>query len=166
MGTAPLSIKLDLILFGATIAGMLAQIAVGFLLICLSMTASAGIWFCAERVLVSLGDWAARPPHGPKLFAFLLISLTSTLFMLMSAVMIWAVAFRVLDLFQTFEAAVYFSLVAFTTLGFGDVLLAQDWRLLSGLSAANGLLLFGLMTAVLVETLRGTRLRQRGRGMS
>ena len=140
---------------------MLEQIAVGFLLTCLSMAASAGIWFCVERILVSLGDWAARPPHGPKLFAFLMISLTSTIFMLMSAVLIWAVAFWVLDLFQTFEAAVYFSLVAFTTLGFGDVLLADEWRLLSGLSAANGLLHFGLMTAVLVETMRETRHRQR-----
>ncbi|MEM9031767.1 MAG: ion channel, partial [Pseudomonadota bacterium] len=93
--------------------------------------------------------------------AFLMISLTSTIFMLMSAVMIWAIAFWVLGLFATFEAAVYFSLVAFTTLGFGDVLLDQEWRLLSGLSAANGLLLFGLMTAILVETVRSTRLGQR-----
>ena len=81
--------------------------------------------------------------------------------MLTVAVWIWAVAFRLLGIFGTLEASVYFSLVAFTTLGFGDVLLPQEWRLLSGLSAANGLLMFGLMTAVLVETLRETRGMQR-----
>ncbi|MEM6825651.1 MAG: ion channel [Pseudomonadota bacterium] len=140
---------------------MFDQIALGFFLTCLTMAASAGIWFCAEQILVALGPWARRPPHGRKLLAFLMISLTSTIFMLMSAVMIWAIAFWVLGLFATFEAAVYFSLVAFTTLGFGDVLLDQEWRLLSGLSAANGLLLFGLMTAILVETVRSTRLGQR-----
>ena len=53
-------------------------------------------------------------------------------------------------------------MVAFTTLGFGDVILPQEWRLLGGLAAANGLMIFGFLTAMLVETLRHTRRRQRG----
>ena len=91
----------------------------------------------------------------------LCIALGTTLLMMTSAVWIWAVALWVLDIFVTFEASMYFSLVAFTTLGFGDLLLPTEWRLLGGLSAANGLLLFGFMTAMLVETLRELRLRQR-----
>ena len=63
-------------------------------------------------------------------------------------------------MFATLEASVYFSLVAYTTLGFGDILLPNDWRLLSGMAAANGLLNFGLLTAILVETLRQIRLGQ------
>ncbi len=63
-----------------------------------------------------------------------------------------------LGTFDAFEPARYFSVVSFTTLGFGDIVLAAEWRLLSGLSAANGLLVFGLSTAFLVEFL--TRLRQ------
>ncbi|MFN3144581.1 MAG: ion channel [Paracoccaceae bacterium] len=55
------------------------------------------------------------------------------------------------------EASVYFSIVAFTTLGFGDILLPQDWRLLAGLTAVNGLLMFGFLTAMLVEVLRRVR---------
>ena len=70
-----------------------------------------------------------------------MLLLCLTLFWMMAmltvAVWIWAVAFRLLGIFGTLEASVYFSLVAFTTLGFGDVLLPQEWRLLSGLSAAN-----------------------------
>ena len=58
------------------------------------------------------------------------------------------------------EHAVYFALVSFTTLGYGDVLLPVGWRILGGMAAANGLLNFGLMTAVLVEALRDLRLRQ------
>ena len=77
------------------------------------------------------------------------------------SVWIWAIALWVLNIFQTIEASVYFSLVAFTTLGFGDILLPVEWRLLGGLAAANGLLIFGILTAMLVETLRQTRLRQR-----
>jgi len=50
--------------------------------------------------------------------------------------------------------------VSYTTLGFGDVLLPQEWRLLSGMAAVNGLLNIGLVTAFLVEGLRQVRLSQ------
>ena len=66
-------------------------------------------------------------------------------------VWVWAATFRILDIFHELEPALYFAIVAFTTLGFGDVLLPQEWRILSGLSAANGLLIFGVSTAFLVE---------------
>lgn len=81
--------------------------------------------------------------------------------MMISSVLLWAVSLFLLNIFSTLEEAVYFALVAFTTLGFGDILLPQDWRLLGGMSAANGLLMFGLLTAILVEILRDTRARQR-----
>jgi hypothetical protein len=55
--------------------------------------------------------------------------------------------------FDSLESAVYFSLVSFTTLGFGDIILGKEWRILSGMMAANGLLIFGLTTAVLVDFL-------------
>ena len=72
----------------------------------------------------------------------------------------WAMTFWLLGLFTTLEEAVYFALVSYTTLGFGDVLLEREWRLLSGMAAANGLLNFGLLTAVMVEALRQIRLGQ------
>ena len=61
----------------------------------------------------------------------------------------WAQTFIHFELFETLEAALYFSAASYTTLGFGDVLLPVDWRLLSGAAAANGLLLFGLSAAFL-----------------
>ncbi len=61
----------------------------------------------------------------------------------------WAWTFLRYDLFPSWEAALYFSAASYTTLGFGDVLLPDAWRLLSGATAANGLLLFGLSAAFL-----------------
>ena len=58
------------------------------------------------------------------------------------------------------DTAVYFALETFTTLGFGDVLAPPLWRILAGMAAANGLLNFGLMTAVLMEGVRDLRIRQ------
>lgn len=91
------------------------------------------------------------------------LTLVWTLLMMTVAVSVWAVALFRLDIFVEFEASVYFALVAFTTLGFGDILLPLEWRLLGGMAAANGLLMFGLLTAILVEIIRDTRSRQRGR---
>ncbi|MBI1391912.1 MAG: two pore domain potassium channel family protein [Alphaproteobacteria bacterium] len=70
----------------------------------------------------------------------------------------WAVAFLQLDLFIELESALYFAAVSYTTLGFGDVLIDPPWRLLSGAAAANGLLLFGMSAALLLEVAKGLRL--------
>ena len=52
------------------------------------------------------------------------------------------------------EPALYFALVSFTTLGFGDITLSADWRLMSALIGANGFLIFGWSTAYMVEWIR------------
>ena len=142
---------------------MLAQLLLGCGLTLITIIVAALSWWALESLLVRLHPWSARPPHGPKLITILVMALVWTLGMMTLAVWIWATALYVLGIFVTFEASVYFSLVAFTTLGFGDILLPQEWRLLGGISAANGLLMIGLLTAILVETLRETRLRQRER---
>ena len=44
----------------------------------------------------------------------------------------------------------YFSGVTFTSLGYGDVLLKDEMRLLGPLQAANGLMMFGITTALFI----------------
>lgn len=142
---------------------MLIQLLLGSSLIVATAVVAALSWWILEIFLIRTHNWFAHPPHGPKLMIALSMAMVWTLVMMTSSVWIWAMALWLLEIFVTFEASVYFSLVAFTTLGFGDILLPVEWRLLGGLAAANGLLVFGLLTAMLVETLRETRLRQRGR---
>jgi hypothetical protein len=62
---------------------------------------------------------------------------------------VWAVVYRLIGVVPDFETAFYFSFVAFTTVGFGDVTLAPPWRILSAMEAADGMLLFGWSTAFL-----------------
>lgn len=73
------------------------------------------------------------------------------LFVLTGSVWGWAALYMRLGLFETLESALYFSIVSFTTVGYGDVVLEPGWRLLAGMTATHGLLSFGLFTAVLVE---------------
>ena len=140
---------------------MFAQLFIGSLLILCSIMIATTSWWALEAILIRLHGWSVRPPHGPKLVAILSLALFWTLLMMTVSVWLWAISRYWVDIFITLEASVYFALVAFTTLGFGDILLPQEWRLLGGLAAANGLLVFGLLTAILVEILRDTRARQR-----
>lgn len=71
---------------------------------------------------------------------------------------LWAEVFDRLNHFEDFETALYFAAVSYTTLGFGDLLLPPEWRLLSGACAACGLLLFGLSAAVLFDVAARLRL--------
>ena len=84
--------------------------------------------------------------------------LLTTMIFIMAAhgveVLLWALTFVQAGVFDTMEPAFYFSLVAYTTLGFGDIIVPVEWRLLSGFAAANGFLLFGWSTAFQVELLR------------
>jgi voltage-gated potassium channel Kch len=51
----------------------------------------------------------------------------------------------------SFEPAMYFSIVTFATLGYGDVLVAEEWRILAATEAANGIIVFGWTTALIVS---------------
>jgi len=87
-----------------------------------------------------------------------LVGVTLWLWVALSlAIWLWALVFYGLGLFEDIEPSLYFSMVAFTTLGFGDQILPENWRLLSGVIAASGLILLGLNTAFLIDVL--TRMR-------
>ena len=63
---------------------------------------------------------------------------------------LWALVYLVLPgitEFDSFEKALYFSMVTFTTLGYGEITLASDNRILAGLEAMNGIILIGWSTA-------------------
>jgi hypothetical protein len=65
-------------------------------------------------------------------------------------VLVWATAYLALNAIEGLEQAVYFSMVTFTTLGYGDVLLDENWRLLASFEAANGIIMFGWTTAIVM----------------
>jgi len=56
--------------------------------------------------------------------------------------------------FSSFSEALYFSFVTFTTLGYGDITLSSNWRLLSGIEAINGIMLIGWSTAMMYSLIQ------------
>ncbi|MCI4662385.1 MAG: potassium channel family protein [Neomegalonema sp.] len=68
-------------------------------------------------------------------------------------VWIWAFALAPLSDFADLEKTLYFALVTYTTLGYGDVVLGPDARIFAAMSSVTGLLTFGLSTAFLAAAL-------------
>ncbi len=70
---------------------------------------------------------------------------------------LYAVFYYAVGALGDFEAALYFSTVAFASLGFGDIVLTREWRLVSAIEAANGLILFAWSTAFLLSVMARLR---------
>ncbi|MFZ3621603.1 ion channel [Leclercia barmai] len=73
---------------------------------------------------------------------------------------LFAVFYRYVEAFSDWNTSLYFSLVSYATVGYGDVTLPEHWRLIGGIEGLTGALMVGWSVAVLVAVL------QRLRGMS
>lgn len=80
--------------------------------------------------------------------AFVLIILFAGIMVLhITETCIWATFYYTQQLFKNFETSVYFSLTSYTTIGYGDVLLPERWRLVGAIEGVSGVLLCGVSTA-------------------
>jgi len=66
---------------------------------------------------------------------------------------IWAALFMYLGEFTDFLTAFYHSAVNFASLGYGDIVMSEKWRLLGALEASNGVLMFGLSAGTLLSVM-------------
>jgi hypothetical protein len=71
-------------------------------------------------------------------------------------VLLWAAAYMALGEIESLEPAFYFSMVTFTTLGYGDIVLDERWRLLASFEAATGIIMFGWTTALVLAAVQST----------
>ena len=97
------------------------------------------------------GDGAGEPGHR-LLQAGLILAVVLGVLML-HGIEIWLFAglYRLLGEIGTLEEALYFSASTFSTLGYGDVVLSENWRLVAAMEGITGFLLIGWSTAFLVS---------------
>ena len=81
-------------------------------------------------------------------FPVVVVAMLATLAAHLIEIAVWAEVFVLCGEFQYFGTAYYHSAVNYTTLGYGDVIMTAHWRFLGPLEAANGMLLFGVSTAM------------------
>ena len=143
---------------------MLTELATALVIVTVSlMIHVAGILVMAEWVLRRREELerSARTRH----IAFLIVTLfAGVMFLHVIQTSLWAVFYYARNLFSDFETSLYFSMVSFTTIGYGDVLLPRRWRLLGVIEGFSGVLLCGISTAFIfavVNAMFQFRLRRR-----
>ncbi len=68
---------------------------------------------------------------------------------------IWGALFLWVGEFTEFSEAVYHSAVNYASLGYGDIVMSKNWKLLGPLEAVNGVLMCGMTAGVLMGILQG-----------
>jgi len=101
---------------------------------------------------------AAKIVAWPSLLLIVVMMGTVSVLMVAHAseVIVWSLAYLIVDATSAGSNPIYFAFVNYTTLGYGDVIPVQRWQLLGPMTAMNGVLLFGWSTAVIFEVLRKT----------
>lgn len=112
-------------------------------------------------VLVWLGATLQRWEHHHQIFDKKLGRLAAFSFSVFVIIGIhtveawfWAYIYLLLGEFSSIQDALYFSISTATTVGYGDVVMSEQWRLLSTFEAMGGWLLFGASTAFLAGLMR------------
>jgi hypothetical protein len=127
------------------------QIFIAVFLMAFTTVIHAGGMLLAMQMFV-----AQEIPSSSRLNRVSKISAIVILMFLVSVleVLVWALTYLALNAIEGLEKALYFSMVTFTTLGYGEIVLEEQWRLLSSFEAANGIIMFGWTTAIVIAAVQ------------
>lgn len=134
---------------------MLANLFIGTLLMVVNLGIQVlAVSFLIRYLLNRIESDRLAPSFGNEAMA---LSVVIAVLMLGHAFMFatWALLFVYLGEFADFATAFYHSTVNFTSLGYGDIVMSEENRLLGGLEAANGVLMFGLSAGSILTVMNG-----------
>ena len=118
-----------------------------------------GIHACVMAAVIQAARIAgtiATPRRSQRLIAVMIATMSVLMASHLAEVLVWSLAYAIVDSAPPGTDLVYFAFVNYTTLGYGDVTPVERWRLLGPMTAMNGVLLFGWSTAVIFEVLLRT----------
>jgi Ion channel len=88
--------------------------------------------------------------HGPQFWQLTWISIRVAAWMILChliEICLWGVLYVWRGAMPDLQTAFYFSVVTYTTTGYGDLVLPPDWRIVGGIEALTGILMCGASTA-------------------
>ena len=133
---------------------MLSPLLIGCLVVLFTMGIQVVAVVLMLRYLLRL---VSRQRGGDKGFGFDTYVISMVLLVLfighLFQVGIWATLFLYLGEFNDFHTAFYHSLVNFASLGYGDIVMSEEWRMLGALESSIGVLMFGLSAGIMVAVM-------------
>ncbi|MBS1132861.1 MAG: Ion transport 2 domain protein [Burkholderiaceae bacterium] len=133
---------------------ILANFLVGLLvmLVCLAIQAFVAFW--CVRYFVRKTRRLKAEDHLQASIRPLLVAMAAMMLGTFVQVGLWGVLFVVLGEFSELYEAVYHSAVNFASLGYGDIVMSKNRKLLGPLEAINGVLMLGMSAAALMVILQ------------
>lgn len=133
---------------------MLINLIIGlpFMLLCLTLQVAVTYWSVQFYV-----GYARRTSPGGGLLAEggpLLLVLIAMALANYVQIVIWGVLFLCLGEFSALGDAIYHSAVNFTSLGYGDVVMSAQWKMMGPLEAGNGVLMLGMTSGVMMAIMQ------------
>jgi hypothetical protein len=122
------------------------------MLLCLVVQVAVVFWcvrYCARDSARGSGNGLLLTTVRP-LAVSMLAMMTGNLLQ----IALWGWLFVLLGEFDALYPSIYHSAVNFTSLGYGDVVMNQEWKLLGPLEAANGVLMMSMTAAALTAVLQ------------
>jgi voltage-gated potassium channel len=124
---------------------MLIRVIQGLLLLALTVAMHA---FVLGSLLKHVQESLAALPTRFGSQSRLLIRVAAvTVLAHLAEIALWAAFFVWKEALATFELAFYFSAVTYATIGYGDVVLPEPWRLLAAMEGLTGILMCGWSAA-------------------
>ena len=136
---------------------MFQYIIIGIIVIGFTVTIQAYGTFYLSKIVIQKIDHITNNSFNKEIVRILIITAAMLLILHFLESFIWALTYYLLPgitEFDTLEKAIYFSLVTFTTLGYGDITISSHFRILSGLEAINGVLLLGWSTTLMLTVMQ------------
>jgi len=133
---------------------MLMSLVLGCGTVFISMGVQVAAVVYMVRYLLKIIANKYAQPKGFRFDAYVISVVLAIMFLgHLVQVGIWALLFIQLDEFNNFQTAFYHSTVNFASLGYGDIVMSEEWRLLGALEASNGVLMFGLSAGTLFSVM-------------
>ena len=129
----------------------LSELVIGTIMICATVVIHA---VALDRLITVIEKWKNHIRLAFKRYwkiPVLVFAVLGTFLAHVVQIWMWAVFYLKVGALPELEDALYFSTSTFTTVGYGDVVLGEKWRLISSFQAANGFMLFGWSTAFISE---------------
>ena len=132
---------------------MLPNLLVGLptMLLCLILQVLFTFWSIRYYLRASdrIAATGARVQVRPLLLVMLILTAGNLL-----QITLWGALFLALGEFTEFYEAIYHSGVNFASLGYGDIVMSPQWKMLGPLEAVNGALMIGLSGASMLAVLQ------------
>lgn len=94
--------------------------------------------------------WFRLHRHSLGQTAAMMATVLGLFFLHTIEIWLWAAVYVAIGVVPNFPDALYFSTVTFSTVGYGDIVAPQEWRLFASFEAMTGFILIGWSIAYLI----------------